>query len=186
MSGERTLINLRGFCLYCLKRIGSESDTGHQSPFPPSPLSTPLRARYQNVHSLPLEERLAPFTDLCRYLGVDLPDCYAFGDGSEPEALYPPLCDKCHELSARLCILQDELQYIQTRINNTVERIHRRVASTCDKRGAIKREEFNKDFGRKSKGSLSRNRGENPEVKKVNHLLKRFQMGIIAKGIYKT
>lgn len=196
MSNERTLINLRGYCLFCLKKIECESNStpgGFSSscatptpstPVPPSPLSTPLRTKCYNVHNLPLEERLAPFSDLCQYLGVDnIPDCFAFGDGVDPEVLYPPLCEKCHELTARLCVLQDELTYIKTRITNTVERIHRRVASTCDQRGVIVRQGFNRDFQRKSKGSLSRGRDANPETKKVNELLKAFQVKIIQKGM---
>lgn len=185
MESERIRINLKGYCFYCLKKIGQ--DTCHQSPastpIPPSPLSTPLRTRCYNVHDLPPDQRIAPFKDLCHYLNVELPDWYAFGDASQPEVLYPPLCDKCHELSARLCILQDELQYIQVKIKNTVEQIHQRVTITCGKRGALKREGFNKEFGRKSKGSLSRGRGEkDPEAKKVTDLLKVFQMKIVEKG----
>lgn len=187
MTSERIQINLRGHCLFCLGKInGNNGDLSPTCTPTSSPLSTPLRNRYHNIHSVPPEERLAPFTDLCRFLGVELPDSYAFGDGSEPEMLTPPLCHKCFELTARLCVLQDELQYVQSKISNTVKRVYQRVTGSCGshkRRGALKREAFLKEFGRNSKDFLSRGRGKvSGGGRKVTDLVKSFQLKVIEKG----
>ncbi|CAL8144189.1 unnamed protein product [Orchesella dallaii] len=183
MGSERTTINLRGYCLYCLGKLGDDGSYAESNSPACSPLKFPFGKRHLNVQNVPVEERLAPFTVLCRYLGIDLPDCYAFGDEADTEtlSLTPPLCTRCHEMSARLCFLQDELQNIHAKINNVTKRIYQRVTNTCDRHGALKREAFEQEFRNKSKSSLSRGRGENLKTKKVTQLVKSFQMKIIEK-----